>query len=317
MQKLIKLLRDPVWKVVGIVAGIIFAFATFTKTDAGTRTVAVIHSKQERLVNQWLPGDRFKLQVAGSSYDIDRAVVDRYQIINLSKKSIKGGDFLDPLRVDSPSKSVRVVSVESCSPQLAQACTPSGQHANSFVRTAWKQVDSSWVAESPHLNPGDTACILVVTEHEKLGQGSDAAPAPKLNVRVDDYSVVAFKSIYEYELNRSKEITEHFNVSILLLGGGVYWFLMLFAVLLFAGLWLANRGRWADTLSAGGVARCTFVALMAASTAEILVDIFVNRRGNLADPALHPVIWPLLIVQLGFLAYLIWRALHAPEPLRS
>ena len=90
---------------------------------------------------------------------------------------------------------------------------------------------------------------------------------------------------------------------ILLQGAGVYWFLLLLTLILVVTLKLLGFTQYANLTSTKGVLIVTLLTLISASSAEILVHIFINNL------SIHPISWPLLFIHLVLLFVIVRKAI--------
>jgi hypothetical protein len=111
-----------------------------------------------------------------------------------------------------------------------------------------------------------------------------------------------YESFREYEERKTKRFIDYLWVGVLLYGTGVYWFVLLQAVLFVVFVYLGIRAHWISTIPISHVFRILLVAIFSITSAEILVDIFVNRRQEF-----HVVVWPLLIAHVAFCGFLLFR----------
>lgn len=307
-------MRDPIWQMLGVFIAVIAIFVTASQTTFSRKALTVVHDRQSKLADQWLPGDRFKLLVQGTTYDIDRTVVDYYMLINESRQAIRPTDFVTPLEIRPNSGIKRILSVESCSKPHAQVCSADGSSTptgGAYAPTSWKQNGDAWAADNPLLNEGDRACVLVVSELAEAGK-TDVVTAPSWSARITDYHLKVYDSPQAYVDSQEKRLIDYVWTVVVLQGPGVYWFLLLLTVTLFVNLSIAGISNWLAVNTKMGVLKCVLIALLCTSTSEILVDIFVNRRSNL-----HAVVWPLLVAHGLFVTYLARRALTRRQALSA
>lgn len=309
--RVFSLLRDPIWQLVGVLVSVIALFVAITQTKITPKEILVVHQYQNRLADRLLPGNKFKLMITDTKYDLERSTVDYYLIINRSGKAIRSTDFVAPLTVTAAQKTYRIASVDSCAKEHAQVCaadSTAGADPGSYVATSWKQRDQSWLADNPLLNSDDVACVAVISEHEDLSSTA-VSIKPSWTARIADVSLRIYNSREEYSNATTSKFAKFFYTAILLQGTDVYWFLILLALMLAITLRLAGLSKLADLNSNKGITIVVVLILMAASSSEILVFIFASDSSELAITRIHPISWPLLIFHIVLIGILVKTAL--------
>ena len=296
---------------IGAIVGVIAIFIGFSDVSKKRDELSIVHQFQEKMSGQWLPSEKFKLFHSGANYDISRAVLDYYLIINISDGTLKASDFVSPITVYSPDENSKIVSVESCSEKYAQSCSISGDaRIRNDVETSWKfdKKLKKWTSGKSLFNPGDVACVIVVTE-----QSQDNRPSEKINLlwnaRIEGSSVVNYKNIEVFRNSFGKSIEDYFNIGINLNGSGIFWILILFSTLFVVTVKLGHSVKVIEINKISGILVLLGFALISISTAEILVDIFVNQKGNLFSEEIHQIVWPLLVIHSYLFIHLSVKAL--------
>lgn len=309
MNFVLKVMRDPIWSMLSVLVAILTIFVTTSQTTLNRKELTVVFDHQSKLANVLLPSDRFKLFLEGTTYDFERTTVDHYLLTNESSGTVRPIDFKSPLTIQPNAGTKQIILVESCSKQL-QACygdsssTPTG---GAYAPTSWKQVGDSWEADNPLLNEGERACVLVVSILKDVVKTDELIPQT-WSARIEGYRLKLYNSPQEYFASKEKRLIDYMWTAVVLQGSGVYWFVLLLAVLLFVNLSIAGTGSWLAVNTKIGVLKCVLLALLCTCTSEILVDIFINRRGHVFNSGLHPVVWPLLAVHSLLVVYLARRA---------
>lgn len=315
MNGLLRVLRDPVWQMIGVVVAVITFLITNAQTDLGPKELVAVHVRQGSLTDQWLPSENVQLLIEGAKYDINNAVADYFLLINESSKPILPEDYVNPIEVSPRSYIKRIVRVESCSQSYAQACSSDGTttpNGGAYTPTTWAQTGLKWISNKPLINESDRACILVVFEPNDVSK-EVGKPSVDLSVRIKGVNFRTFDDYRMYFESRKRWYHSLYTV-VTLSGISVYWFLLLVGTLLFANIRVFQRAKLIDLQRPGGVALLVFVCLLCVSTSEILVDIYVNREGRFSDPGIHPIVWPLLAIHLLFFVYAAWRAFRRSSP---
>lgn len=310
MNRILQILRDPIWQVVGVFIAVIAIFLSSSDVTTNKSELSVIPIRQIRMADHWLPNDHFKLLVQGSKKDMENAVLDYYALINESLDPINPTDFVNPIELH-PSKHVkRILSVESCSKPFAKACSVDGSstaNGGTFVPIVWTQKHDKWIAEPLLLNKGDQVCVLIASEFADSNLSTIVTPA-EWTARISKVQLKIYSTYQDYnEQHNKKSWIDYIWTSVYLEGIGVYWFVILQSIIFITTAALATRSNWLDLHSRNGMVKSALVLFLCTSTSEILVDIFVNRR---AMQHLHPVVWPLLALHTYLFMVLIYRALR-------
>ena len=310
-NRFLSIIRDPIWQLVGVLVSVVALFVAITQTRIAPKEISIIYQYQNRLADRLLPGDKYKLLITDTKYDLERSTVDYYLVINRSGQAVRSTDFVTPLTVAASQEAYRIASVDSCAKEHAQVCSAevaAGADSGAFVATSWKQRDLSWLAENPLLNSGDIACVAVISEYKDLANITTSTK-PNWTARIADFSFRVYKSREEYFASTTSKFTQFFLTSISLEGAAVYWFLLLFGFMLVVTLRIAGFASYADLTSNRGVTVIIILILMAASSAEILVYIFAGGSSDSAVARIHPISWPLLAAHVVVVALLVKSAL--------
>ncbi len=313
MNLVLRILRDPIWQVLGVFVGVIALFVATTQTTSNRSELSVVHIRQTRMADYWMSGARIKLLIQGTKREIEKTVVDYYMLVDSSTDPIHPTDFIAPLEISAGAGAKRILAVESCSKPVAQACSSDGSSTvggGNYVQTNWGQKADRWIAAPLLLNNGDQACVMVVSELID-NPGVGASTSSNWSARITKVQLKAYDSLQAFANRDGKRLIDYVWTSVTLQGSGVYWFVLLLAVSFVATASLAVRGGWLVLTSRTGMFQCVLAILLCASTSEIFVDIFVNRKGDWRDPTLHPIVWPLLTLHTALVVFLARRALRA------
>ena len=311
-KKMADFLRDPVWQMIGAVVGAVALLVTFYGAGGDDRkSVSVAHYVQTTFPEQWLISDKFKLTHEGNSYGINKTFFDYYLITNDSKTVIKPSDFFEPLTVSFSESSVKIVSVEACSLKYADLYSANNAvKSGAYIETYWERSAASgkFFAKKALLNPGDVACVIVISERLAPASEGEDEIFPVWNARVAGHKLLYYKSRQDYWDSFDKKVEDYFYVGVILENFGIIWFLALFSVIFFYSMRIASyagyfdNGRW--------VYKALLMSLAAISTSEILVDIYINNDGNYASEKIHVIVWPLLVLHFILLVYVTVKALR-------
>jgi hypothetical protein len=309
MQKLLKILRDPIWQMLSVVVAVVAIFIAVVHVDTAPKELLSVHVRQGKLIDQWMPNEKTKVLIEGSNYDPQRAVADYFFLVNSSSLPISPSDFVTRLEVN-PRQGSTIYRVQSCSQSYAQVCSSDGSTTatgGAYVHTEWKLSDGKWTADGPLINKDDAACILVISEPTPAS--IKGVPLAAVVARVKGYNFKSFESL-EAAADAKKRWYHSFYTAVEFQGMAVYWLVALAGIFIFANLRLlqlsqCNAGREILRTSVQ-----TATVLLCFSSAEILIDVFMNRGGNFFDPSIHKMVWPLLAIHLIFIAYLVFRALR-------
>ncbi|MGH6646523.1 hypothetical protein [Aquabacterium sp.] len=232
---------------------------------------------------------------------MDGARVDYYSIINKGPKPILPSDFIAPLSIDTPSDG-GILLVDSCAQpsqgsqkQTSSSSSSSSCKPGSFVTTTWSEQENQWIQERALLNPDELFCVVVI---QKAG-----AQNLHWSGRIAGSKIAHYANFEEYENSLEKKLPYYFETSIHLEGLAAYWFAILQVSGLYSTLLLARQAKWPS--SAGALWPTIVATLLATSTAEIMVDIFINDNRT----RLSPVVWPLLFGHAALIVLLLVRAL--------
>lgn len=310
MRKLLELLRDPIWQMLGVLVAVLTVFITSSQSDPGPKELVSVHVRQGRIIDQWMPGSRVQVLIEGSNFDPDKAVADYFFLYNNSSNAIAPTDFVSRLEI-TPRQGAVVKQVRSCSESFAQVCSTDGSSTPSggaYVRTEWKVVGGKWSAEGPLINKDDVMCVLVVSEPKDDHQRG--TPFADVSARVKGFNFRSFGSLNDFAASKQRWY-HSFYTMVYFEGLAVYWLVALAGTMMLASLRLLH-------LAISGASRSlkqslieVAVALLSISTAEILTDVYFNRGGNFLDPSVHIIVWPLLAFHTIVLLFLIAKAARA------
>jgi hypothetical protein len=305
MSRALAFLRDPVWQSVGALVGVVTLFVTIATTSSSGE-LAVVHMGQVKFSDYGLPKDRVQLLVQGSKQELDRAVVDYYTIANTTSRPILPADYAVALEVTRPEGGPHIFLVESCSKFLAEG--PGGNRTSSggaYVPFEWAtRGNDRWTATPALMNQDDQSCVMVISE--VAGGSAPIGSKPvEWNARITNVRFGVYTSVADFNSKASRPWYEYFATAVVLLGAAVYWFVLLQTVLFLSMAALLTQAGWPMRLSFKYLTGLLVTVLLSTSTAEILIDIFINRRSNLS-----PLVWPLLALHGFFALYLVYASLR-------
>jgi hypothetical protein len=308
MSSILRTLRDPIWQAIGALIGIIAIFVSVSGSPPSGGELAVVHFQKVKFGDYLLPVDRVKLLVQGSKQEFNEAVVDYFIINNKTSKAILASDYTVPLEVKKGPNTKRLLAVESCTKPLAQKCsadgtsTPSGA---SYVAFDWVAKGEKWVATPSLLNPGDQSCVVVISE-DSGKPTTKTTDRLEWETRVTSVQFRVYGSPADFATNQTKSWKDYVETSVIFSGTAAYWFLLLQGTLFVVTAFLGARSSWISSLSLRDLVRLVFIVVVSTTTSEILIDIFVNHRGD----NLHPIVYPLVVLHVTFICYLAYRALR-------
>jgi hypothetical protein len=125
MQKILSILRDPIWQMLGVIVAVITIFISSNQTDSGTKDLVSIHIRQGRILDQWMPGSKIKILSQANTYDSEKVIADYFILHNASSLPIAPTDFLSTIDA-IPRQGATIKEVRSCSQSFAQACSSDG-----------------------------------------------------------------------------------------------------------------------------------------------------------------------------------------------
>jgi len=309
MSTFLRIVRDPAWQAVGVivaVVGIFISTASITKNSG----LAVIYSQTVKFREYWLPSKQIKVQVRGTSEDINRLQVDYFFVLNATGKPILPTDFVSPLTVTKARGVKRLLAVEQCANQRAVKCSPvADSNGPTYVDLTWSERGKeNWSTIPTLINRQDQSCVLLIYERDV--PGTEGSPAERFSWggRIVDANLEVFDSIPQFQATNGRPFAYYLLTSVTLFGFGVYWFILLQLVLFVGVIYLALRACWIAKMTRRQVLRVSMVAFLSITSAEILVDIFINKRVE------APIVWPLLGLHLILCGYLVYRVItRAPR----
>lgn len=308
MILLLRIFRDPVWQAIGTLIAILAVFVSVQQSPSSRGELSVVHWSRVKFTDYLIPSQRVQLLLQGTKRELDRAVIDYYTVMNTAKRPILPADFTSPIEVVKGLGAKRVFVVDSCATTSSPG--PLTQRVT-YVALAWAAKGGGWTASPALLNPDEQSCVIIISEPAD-SPVPENANSVDWRARVANVQLTVYPSPQEFAKRPSKPWSEYTYIAVLLEGTSVYWFVLLQSVIFVATIVLATRARWVVGGSRSIAIRLLAVMLLSTSTAEILVDIFVNRRG----PFLHPIVWPLLLIHVSVLGYFTVRSLrtHAGRP---
>lgn len=307
MKIIISILRDPIWQSFGVIAAILLFFVANGGSGFGSKELVSIHLRQSKVVDQWISGDGFKIQIDGKFYDASLAVADYFYLYNKSSSSIAPDDFFSRIEASS-RQGASIKQVSSCSTSYAEACTADPTKTSSggaWIHTSWTNSDGKWSSEGPLINPDDAACILIISEPvEGYEKGR---PLAELSARVKGFNFKFYESMFAFSED-NKRWYHKFATSIYFSGVSIYWMMFLFCILVFFGLRLLDLAGFGGRSSASRLFAQTGVAFVSICTAEILTDVYFNRGGDFFSSEVHWIAWPLLLAHSLVVLLLVVKA---------
>lgn len=304
-MNLLKLLRDPIWQMLGVIVGLVTLVLTAPQLNISNGELVVLPVRKSPVVDRWMAKDSLKLLIDGSSVDSKSAVATSYLFINESGSPIPSEYFNGPIRIQA-ARGTRIVRVDSCATSFGQACTADGTRTASggaFVDTSWKKDGDSWVAPGPLLNKDDVACVQIVIE--SIEPGGNNPKAPKISAHIKGVNLRYFATAEEYGESR-KKWHNSLQTSVQLEGYEPHFVALIAAVLMFASARLFVYGFAIPIGSATGASLLVVLMLLCVSTAEILVSLYLKT--SISEP--HPIVGPLLGIHALAVISLAWRAFN-------
>jgi len=304
MKTLLRIIRDPIWQAVGVLVSVLGIFLATSNPSPANGELAIIRTHSIRFSDYLLPSKLLKLDLKKASKNMDEATVDYFTIVNRGNKPILPTDYMASLKAELKSGG-EIFLVDSCteptespSKKSTSSCPP-----GSFVSSTWQQHDQTWVQEPALLNPGEQFCVIVIRK----------SPSEQSNAlvgwggRIAGAKIATYTSLEEYGKSLEKNTTYYLQTNIRLDGFAACWFVALQIAAFCATLLLARQAHWHHTKFGSSIWPAAIAMLLATSTSEILVDIFINQNTS----NLHPVVWPLLFIHSSLLIYLLFQALRA------
>lgn len=309
--ELLKFFRDPAWQVVGVLVAIVAIFATVAVTGTKQENKAelsIVYLYHVQLSGLLFPTNRIQILAGKSTENPANLVVDYFMIYNSSSKPLQSTDFIEGLSLTNAKGTKPLIAVESCSSELStvgvqagiQSCSP---NVITLLPMDWVEKNGKWIATPVLMNPKDTSCILAVSPKEENSAGAFSKRF-SWNARVAGVNLRTYDSPSDYQNRITPPGWEQYlTISVVLIGlAGIIGFLFLQIAFITLTGYLAMASGWISGARKRDIGRFVILAILATSTAEILVDIFINHR-PLRD--LHPVCWPLLIAQIALCTYLV------------
>lgn len=302
MYKFFKFMRDPIWQAVGVLVSVLIVFFTTSTPTPKNGELAIIKTQSIKFSDYMLPSSILRLNLPKSSQSMDGAIVDYFTIINKGAKPILPNEYTAPLTV-KPKPSEEIFLVDSCAQpndslsKDAESCKP-----GSFVSSTWQQHEGTWIQDRALLNSGEQFCVIVIRKSPK-----ELSNAPLgWEGRIVGVKIATYDSLGEYSKSLEKGLGYYLQTTIRLEGFGAYWFVALQLAAFYATLVLARQARWLRTSLHSPIWPVALAMLLSTSTAEILVDVFINLNFT----HLSPLVWPLLLAHFLLIIYLVKRARH-------
>jgi len=300
MGLFLKVVRDPIWQAVGVVVGIIAMLLTFSQASVTTGELAIVKYTSIGFENYLLPSNSIRLQLKNTGQGLNDAVVDYYLIANKGVRPILPLDFSSPLAIKSKVIG-QILFVSSCEKPASLENTGASENGDLMVQSVWDSKNLGWSAKPVLLNPEEYLCVLVFRKPTE--DGGDV----KLDWfgRVAGSKLVVYKTKDDYRASLKKDPSYYIQTSIHLDGFGAYWFAGLQIAIFYATLLLAGQARKLSQNFRVDIWKIVIFMILSTCTAEILVDIFINKNWH----NLSPVVWPLLTGQIVVFVYLFIKAL--------
>lgn len=291
LLRVMDFLRDRSWQAItALIALLALAASLYTRPQ---RTeLSVIYSHSPELRDNWLPHERLQLLLRDTSRSFDDIQIDFFLISSLAGKPILPSDYMAPLRVSGVAKT-RIVAVESCSESMAKMCLPDVTTGSPvLVSLEWKEVGGGWEATPALINPEEPSCAMVVSEKSDT-QPKEIYKRLSWNARIAGIQLRTYTSMKEHTESH-REWLDYLVINVTLPGVAILWFIITQLLLLTVAIRTAIAAQWLPRLSRPQVAAVLLFAVFSVTSAEIIVDIVVNRQEHI-----HPVTWPLLIIHLS------------------
>jgi hypothetical protein len=306
MQRFLILLRDPLWQAIGVFVSVLTLFISSIVTTNEKSELSLIHYQTIDFSEYYLPDAKIKLLIQGTAQNLDAARADYFTVTNLGTVAIQKDDFDVPVTLQAGKATDRILFVESCATPIGQSVSSHGSVSRAdYVKLNWKENRDGWSADPALMNAGDAACLVVVSI-----PAVTASPNPTKfvwNARVRNVPFKAYGSYNEFYSSIKRSWADYVVVGISLDGIAVYWFILLQAVLFGTSFVLATVSNWWSVQHRRTTIRAIVLMLLSTSSAEIMVDVFINRRGA----ELHPAAFPLLLTHISLLIYFTFIAVRA------
>lgn len=307
MSNLRSYLRDPIWQMIGAVIGLVALLIGAPSLFSDKKNeLSIVRIRQVQMASHWLPTDSTKLLMQGRKYDIEKAVIDRFLLINQSSRAIRPEDFVASLTINANSATTRIVNVESCSKPYAEACSADGvstPEGGSYTSTVWRIVEGKWQSVPPLINQNDQACVNVLTELKDIPT-KDGKALVAVTARIKDYDVKTYSTWLDYAKSRVRWY-DHLHTTVKLDGVEIFGFLIVFCLLFYINTSLAAKSNFLQGFSLLELRRVTFTALICMSTSEIIIFLSLDGNGKSIGSQAALVVWPLLAIHLAYFLYLL------------
>ena len=293
--RFIALLRDPIWQAIGAVASIVAVFFTLPSNLFSTGEFLVV-----RVLNYpptaFLPKEDFAVNQRSSGKEVSSLFADYFIVSNNTGRVLQQDQFKQPITVTP--KSGRILLVRPCEEgfRISTGLGVVDWQAPSIVTPD----GTTWIVNIPLMNRGENACFAVFTQ--------DATISPPDSQRVDVRARVVDASVFVGQSIFDRQPTQGFLSAILGIGVSIsgpilYAVFILHGALFVLNYFLAARiglltnSRWRSALL---LAALSAISL---ATAEFWLSL---RDVPLATQ--HPAAWIMLIFQLSFVAYVVFKS---------
>jgi hypothetical protein len=285
-------LRDPAWQAVGTIIGVvallvstIVAYDIYQRsTQSSELTVAEViqFDPLEDIFGEAMKG-RIALLIDNAA--VESATVYYFSISNTGENPITPKDYTEPLRVsvESPWELLANDTPYSTPPEL---------------KVAWTKITTnSFEMEPALLNPGDTIGVLLFATDPT---GSQEPPRLSWTARI--------VNVHSLKVQPQETAAERSGLGALYTGiyhrgWSVYWLAGLAVFLFVVGVSLGTRFGRLDCSTPLQIALLTAIMTLSFSSAEIMVDVFIEHDRQWWGA------WLLLGLHLLLLFYLVWPIL--------
>jgi hypothetical protein len=306
-QTVMKYLRDPAWQALGVLVAIFAMFFSISNNIAPAE-LSVIHSKTISFNEYLLPENRVKLLIEGLPEKLENVNASYFVLKNFSQFPIKPSDYISPVHVSKGESVKRLLLVESCSQKAAQSCGDGNN--SSFVPAQWNKSNNEWVMAPELLNPNESLCVVLIWEQEPSVKAL-STPLFNWDSRIINVGMKIYSSTSEFYEKKQKTGSDiAMSIIVILMGAGVYWFLILFSALFSFMYYMAMRSEWLVGSSIQVTGKALIIATLSVSTTEILIDLFVNNR---TVKGLHYFAWPMLALHIVMLTIIFIKAVRQPS----
>lgn len=303
MNKILTILRDPIWQFIGASLAVISILIPLLQPDNTTGKLVIAPYSKYGLVSFFTasedPDSNLLVLVGGKQFPSKQLIVNTYYIWNKSKNAITPEDYFEKITI-TPEEGFEILEVKKVTEKKAK-------------NDLWKKgANGEFVLKDILLNPKDVIYFQIfmrVIDDKLIKNYRD----------LDDTKFIEFsgkiKNIDLKTYSTSKEVFDGESdletytdlgldgIQTVLDGRGIISLFTVGAFLIFSQTLLMQAANLIPKISYKVSLQIILMFILSIITAEITVDSLINKTDQ------HPIIYPLLLCHGLFIAFLIKNAI--------